>query len=218
MGHYCAAPNESKSGLCGRWLVNYEHCHDHRLGTSGWDASPPAPVSVEVSSGGSGWQNHRAELLADVLTDGVDKAIAKRVVDYLGSFGKIQLRAQRWDGKACEELAQTAREVLALKKKVHDRAGKVFSSAALPPDTPRFHRKLTEKIAAEIPLPGDSELEAIARGLQIVGIFECVIKQLPITSCACLRMLGGQMAQDEGKERVEELIRETREDLVGHRR
>ena len=177
----------------------------------------PMPASLAVSSSKSGWQDHQAALLADVLTDGVDSAVADRVVDYLGSFGKVKLRTRKWDSRACAELAQTARAVLALKEKVHETVGKTFSSAALPSDTSQFHRKLTEKIAAKIPLPGDSELEAIARGLQIVGIFECVIKTLPMTSCACLRMLGGQMAEDEAKERVEELICETREDLVGRK-
>jgi hypothetical protein len=87
----------------------------------------------------------------------------------------------------------------------------------LPADTPRFHRNLTGRIATKIPLPWDAKLDAIVRALQLLGIFECFVKNLPMTDCACLRMLGARLAKDQLNEQVKKLIDETGRDLQGER-
>jgi hypothetical protein len=46
-----------------------------------------------------------------------------------------------------------------------------------------------------------------------MGISECVIKELPMTSCACLYMLGTELLHDEAKGLVQELLRDTGQDL-----
>jgi hypothetical protein len=159
-------------------------------------------------------------LLADVLADGLRPTIADRVadrvVDYLGWSGRWRLRTRRWSGADCRLLAQTAKAVLDLKRKLHDVTGEAVSRL-LPPDTPRFHRMLVKKIAAKVPLPPDIKLEAIARGLQIIGIFMCIVGNMPLERCACLRMLGPQLIKEQIKRYVEDLLEETKRDLKGIR-
>jgi hypothetical protein len=159
-----------------------------------------------------------ATLLADVLADGLRPTIADRVadrvVDYLGWSGSWRLRARRWRLGDCRLLAQTARAVLALKRKLHEVTGEAVCRL-LPPDTPRFHRMLVKKIAAKVPLPPDVKLEAIARGLQVIGIFMCIVGNVPLERCACLRMLGPQLAREQIKQYVEDLLQETERDLRG---
>jgi hypothetical protein len=159
-----------------------------------------------------------ATLLADVLADGLRPTIADRVadrvVDYPGWSGRWRLRTRRWNGADCRLLAQTAKAVLDLKRKLHDVTGEAVSRL-LPPDTPRFHRMLVKKIAAKVPLPPDIKLEAIARGLQIIGIFMCIVGNVPLERCACLRMLGPQLIKEQIKRYVEDLLEETKRDLKG---
>ncbi len=210
MGHYCGAPNTSKPGTCGRWLVNYANCAPHR-GSGGGEYS----VTVTTTAHHTG--NHSegaAELMADALVDGLDKSVADRVTDYLGAAGARAFRYRRWDASACQALANTAAAVLRLKDKAHSLVGTGIG-AMLPASTPRFHRKLVERIASKIPLPWDVKLEAIARALQVLGIFECFVKNLPMTDCACLRMLGAKYAKDQVSEHVKDLIDETGRDLRG---
>jgi hypothetical protein len=207
MGHYCDAPNKTKPGYCGRWLVNYEHCEDHRQGAAP-AVTPSAPPPRRVQEAG-------AALLADVLADGIDRAIADRVADYVGEgVGRRWLRDQPWNTAGCERLADTAMAILELKKRTHEAVGAAVA-AMLPPGTPEFHRELTGRIVERIPLPlWDAKLDAVVRGIQVVGIFKCLaIHQLPASSCACLRMLGGEVAEEEVKRRVVNLLDQTRQDL-----
>jgi hypothetical protein len=159
-----------------------------------------------------------ATLLADVLTDGLIPSladrVADRVADYLGWAGRRRLRRRRWRAVDCRLLAQTARAVLDLKHKLHEVTGEAVSRL-LPPNTPRFHRMLVKKIAEKVPLPPDVKLEAIARGLQVIGIFMCVVQDLPLEHCACLRMLGAQLVNEQAKRHVEDLLEETWRDLHG---
>jgi hypothetical protein len=172
----------------------------------------PFPIQAPADSGDHGSSGGAADLLADALTDGVDQALADRVTDYLGRTGARKLRRRRWNASACEDLANTARSILQLKDRVHELVGSGIG-AMLPADTPRFHRNLTERIATKIPLPWDAKLDAIVRALQLLGIFECFVKNLPMTDCACLRMLGARLAKDQLNEQVKKLIDETGRDL-----
>ena len=76
---------------------------------------------------------------------------------------------------------------------------------------------LVKKIAAKVPLPPDIKLEAIARGLQIIGIYMCIVGNVPLERCACLRMLGPQLIKEQIKRYVEDLLEETKRDLKGGR-
>ena len=132
--------------------------------------------------------------------DGPKQAIAERVTDYLGRAGMLSLRIRSWNATMCRQLAAAAKAVLALREAAHRAVGTV-SSWMLPSETPRFCRKFVEKVAAKVPLPWDSHLAAVARGLQIIGIYECIIKGFPVTSCACLQMMGSELLSDSINER-----------------
>src|SRR5205823_7397476 len=95
-GHYCGAPNETVPGTCERWLVNHTHCADHRgppslPGPSHHRSGRPPRPPRRRRRGPS--EDRTALLLADVLTDGRDRAVAKRVVQYVGHRGARQLRS-----------------------------------------------------------------------------------------------------------------------------
>ena len=104
--------------------------------------------------------------------------------------------------------------MLDFKKKGHELTGKA-AARLLPNGTPRFHRMLVRKIAERVPLPWDVKLEAIARGLQVIGIFMCMVGNVPLERCACLRMLGPQLAKEHVKQYVEQLLEDTERDLRG---
>jgi hypothetical protein len=202
MGHYCGARNTTTPGYCARWLVNYQNCFDHREGfrqhqRGSWDER-----ASDVS----------AELLVQVLTEGIQDTAAERVTDYLGKVGTWMLRRHRWQTAMCQDLAVTAKAVLDLKDKPHQFMG-IVAASMLPPETPRFNVKLVEKIAARVPLPWDSHLLAVARGLQIIGIFECTVKGMPVTSCACLRMFGSALLGSEINDQVKDLLDAGSQDL-----
>jgi hypothetical protein len=158
--------------------------------------------------------------VADALTDGISAAIASRVagrvVDYLGRLGVYRLRRRRrnWGGVDCQALAASARAILALKKKTHELTGQAVS-ALLPDGTPHFHRVLVKKIAEKVPLPWDVKLEAIARGLQVIGIWMCLVQNLPLERCPCLQMYGVALFKERVEQEIEELLEETRRDLHG---
>lgn len=160
-----------------------------------------------------------ATLLADVLIEGVKPTLADRmtdrVVDYLGWPGAKYQRRRSWTDLDCQLLADTAQAVLDLKRRSHELVGTAIEQL-LPPDTPRFHRHLVKKIAEKLPLPWDAKLAAIARGLQVFGIWMCMVQDR-LERCACLRMLGPQVLKEHVKRRIEELLEETEHDLRASR-
>jgi hypothetical protein len=212
MTYRCGVPNRTRPWNCRR-PVRYSPCWQHGGGRRF------SPSSSAASHGWSG-SEAAATALADALTDGISSAIASRlsdrVVDYLGRLGAYRLRRQRrrWAEVDCRALADTARAVLALKKKTHELTGEAVS-ALLPEGTPRFHRMLVKKIAEKVPLPWDVKLEAIARGLQVIGIWLCVVQNLPLERCACLQMFGVALFKERIEQCIVDLLEETRRDLQG---
>jgi hypothetical protein len=163
MGHYCGASNITKTGTCGRWLVNYDHCRDHRGNThvsNGVEHDPPTGNPPDGA----------ATLLADILVDGVNSALSGLVVEYLGKTGTRQLQHRRRSRRNCQPLADAAKAILDLGDNTHETIGKAIGDL-LPPKTPDFARALASKVAEKIPLPWDDNLKKIARGLQVIGIF-----------------------------------------------
>lgn len=211
MAQKCGFQNRTRPWTC-QHEVNHPPCWQHRQSTF-------SLFSPRLSPGGSQPTEVAATFLADVLTEGVMPTIAdrvtNRVVDYLGWSGAHRFRRQKrnWIGVDCRLLAQTARAVLDLKEATH----KLVSEAVdrlLPRDIPRFHRTLVKKISEKVPLPIiDAKLEAIARGLQVIGIWMCAVQNLPVERCACLRMLGPQLAKEQVKRYIEDLLEATERDL-----
>ena len=194
--------------------MKYSPCWQHR-GSGGISFSSSSSASQR-------WSGSEAATtaLADALTDGISAAIASRladrVVDYLGRLGTWRLRRQRrrWAAVDCQALADSARAVLALKKKTHELTGQAVS-VLLPEGTPHFHRMLVKKIAEKVPLPWDVKLEAIARGLQVIGIWMCLVQNLPLEHCPCLQMYGVALFKERVEQEIEDLLEETRRDLQG---
>jgi hypothetical protein len=214
MGYRCGVPNRTRPWNCRR-QVKYSPCWQHR-GSGGFSSS-----SLSSSSASQGWSGSEAAAtaLADALTDGISGAIAgrvaNRVADYLGRLGAWRLRRQRrWAAVDCQALGDSARAVLALKQKAHELTGQAVS-ALLPEGTPRFHRILVRKIAEKLPLPWDVKLEAIARGLQVIGIWMCLVQNLPLEHCPCLQMYGVARFKERIEQEIEDLLEETRRDLQG---
>jgi hypothetical protein len=143
--------------------------------------------------------------------------LADRVADYLGPWEMRRLRWRRPKGVDCEVLAAAARAVLRLKQRAHelvsDAAGKALEWAV--GELPRYHRLLVRKVAAKLPLPWDVKLEAIARGLQAIGIWTCVVQGLPLERCPCLLMRVVAAVKERIEEAIEELLDATEQDLRG---
>lgn len=215
MGYRCGVPNRTRPWNCRR-QVKYSPCWQHR-GSAGISFS-----SSSSSAASQGWSGSdaAATALADALTDGVSSAIASRVAnrvaDYLGRLGAWRLRRQRrrWAAVDCQALADSARAVLALKQKTHELTGQAVS-ALLPEGTPHFHRMLVRKIAEKVPLPWDVKLEAIARGLHVIGIWMCLVQNLPLEHCPCLQMYAVARFKERIEQKIEDLLEETRRDLQG---
>ena len=189
--------------------MNYAHCKPHRSESVSHLRLPvnSPPVDSDRSDG-------QAQLLVDLLTDGVDAAVADRVVEYVGEKACQSLRKRHWNASDCRNIAQAAQAILDFKKRIHNLTGDVVSRA-LPQDLPGFYRSLAKHVAAKMPLPIDAKLEACARALQLIGIFECMVKELPMNSCACLLDLGQRVAEEEAKDLVVDLLEKTRDDLDG---
>jgi hypothetical protein len=171
-----------------------------------------ARASLSPSAGGA--SDEAAAILADLLTEGLKKAVAERVVDYLDDLDLLRDRPHRREGAGCEDIAEAARAVLRLKQDLHDLTAEAVSRA-LPPEIPDFYRTLVKKIVAKIPLASDAKLEATARGLQVIGIYLCIIQRLPLSECACLRMLARHIAAEQAQHYVESLLEQTARDLRG---
>ncbi|MEV6184205.1 hypothetical protein, partial [Streptomyces sp. NPDC052015] len=73
------------------------------------------------------------------------------------------------------------------------------------------YRHVLRPQLVENPLPVDAKLSAAARGLQIAGIYICIVGNRDLADCACLR----DVLKVEGKERLQRLIQGAMEDWKG---
>lgn len=207
MGHYCGASRRIEPGSCEIWLVNFYHCHHHgggRIATGRTGSGPPGESSSE---------DRTAALLADILVDGLDSAVSSLVVEYLGKRASSRLR-RRLSGENCQPIADAAKAVLDLCDRSHEIVGRAIGDL-LPPDTSDLGRELTSKVAEKIPLPWDEKLKAVARGLQLIGIFACMVQRLTPAQCPCLVMLVTDTSKEVVKDKVCELIASARRELAG---
>jgi hypothetical protein len=70
-----------------------------------------------------------------------------------------------------------------------------------------------EETAGKLPLPWDVKFEAIVRGIQVVGIWMCVVQELPLEDCPCLQMMGGAELRGRIEQEIRELLEETQRDI-----
>ena len=126
-----------------------------------------------------------------------------------------QLRRRRRKGVDCELRAEAARAILRLKRRAHELVGEAVAEMfeSLVRELPRFQRLLVRKLAEKLPLPWDVKLEAIVRGIQVVGIWMCVVQELPLEDCPCLQMMGGAALKERIEQEIRELLEATQRDL-----
>lgn len=80
-------------------------------------------------------------------------------------------------------------------------------------ELPRFQRLLVRNLAEKLPLPWDVKLEAIIRGIQVVGIWMCVVQELQLEDCSCLQMMGVAELKERIEQEIRELLDETQRDI-----
>ena len=208
MSYRCGAPNKSRDrpGTAVA-KVRSSPCWQHGGGAA-------------YSSPSTWWTSTApAAFIADVVTQGLHPAVAgelaDRVTHCLGTEGKRQLRRRRRKGVDCELLAEAARAILRLKRRAHKAVGEAVAEMfeRLVRELPRFQRLLVRTLAEKLPLPWDVKVEAIVRGIQVVGIWICVVQVLPLEGCPCLQMMGGAELRERIEQEIQELLDATRQDI-----
>jgi hypothetical protein len=206
MSYRCDVPNKTRDWNCRR-KVRSRPCWQHGGGAA-------------YSAASSWWTSEAsAAFVADVLIDGLNPALAgqvsDRVTQYLGEAEKRRLRRRSPKGVDCELLAAAARAVLRLQRQTHDLVGEAVSEMfdRLVRELSRFQRLLVKKLAAKLPLPWDVKLAAIARGLQIIGIWMCLVQDLPLDRCPCLQMFSVTLVRERIEQEIKDLLDATQRDL-----
>ncbi|MFF8534196.1 hypothetical protein ACF07B_19955 [Streptomyces sp. NPDC015532] len=108
----------------------------------------------------------------------------------------------------CDDLAQLARSILTGKDRLHDVVGRAAGGLFGLLGRPKIERVFAQELARRIPLPVDAQLSAAARGLQIAGIYVCIVGNRDLADCACLR----DVLRAEGKERLKQLVQGAMDD------
>jgi hypothetical protein len=206
MSYQCDVPNKTRDWNCRR-KVRSSPCWQHGGGAA-------------YSAASSWWTSEAsAAFVADVLIDGLNPALAgqlsDRVTQYLGEAEKRRLRRRSRKRVDFELLAAAARAVLRLKQQTHDLVGEAVSEMfdRLVRELSRFQRLLVKKLAAKLPLPWDVKLAAIARGLQVIGIWMCLVQDLPLERCPCMRMFSVTLVRERIEQEIKDLLDATQRDL-----
>jgi hypothetical protein len=97
------------------------------------------------------------------------------------------------------------------KDQLHDVVGRTVGGLFGLLGRPLIKRVFAQELARRIPLPIDGQLSAAARGLQIAGIYVCVVGNQNLAECACLR----DVLKVEGKARFQQLVQGSLEDWRG---
>ncbi|NEB20212.1 hypothetical protein [Streptomyces coelicoflavus] len=135
-----------------------------------------------------------------VLGDGRSAVIAGRAGAYVSDeTWKALVKKHRRRG--CDDLASLARAILQGKEQLHAAVGRAAGGLLGLFLRPPIARVFARELAARIPLPGEAELTAAARGLQIAGIYVCLTGERDLAGCACLR----DVLKVEGMEQFKKL-------------
>ncbi|GAA4671393.1 hypothetical protein GCM10023324_25120 [Streptomyces youssoufiensis] len=142
-----------------------------------------------------------ARICLDVIERGGTAVIAERASTYV-SDETWQTLVKRHHRRGCDPLARLARDILNGKDLLHEAVGRAVGGFFGLIGRPRIERVFAQEVARRVPLPFDAKLSAAARGLQIAGIYTCVVGNRDLTDCACLR----DVIRVEGQERLQRLI------------
>jgi hypothetical protein len=142
-----------------------------------------------------------ANFCAEVLTDGWQKTVETKAVEYV-SKRTLRRLSRRRRIRRCKLLAKFASDVLAGKKWVHDVVGSFVRWLVSLLGGNWFVQVLAKNIASKLPLPWDAKIIAVARGIQIVGVFLCIANDQDLTRCQCFI----DLAVEETKTRVKQIL------------
>ncbi|MEU8705488.1 hypothetical protein [Streptomyces sp. NPDC048565] len=151
-------------------------------------------------------ERQQAEAVAafclDVLKDGGAAAIADRAAAYVSdeTWKALVKRHQR---RGCDDLAELARNILKGKELLHAAVGRAAGGLLGLFGRPPIAREFAREVSARIPLPGDEQLVAAARGLQVAGIYVCLTGKGDLAGCTCLKDVLGLEGVGQVKKLVE---------------
>ncbi|MEV2195840.1 hypothetical protein AB0I02_33440 [Streptomyces phaeochromogenes] len=149
-----------------------------------------------------------ARWCADVLDKGAVEAISARAATYATDKAWDALvDAYRRPG-GCDDLAEAARELLKLRRQLHEALGGGVAAAVESVGGTALMAVFARELASRLTMPFDAQVAAAARGLQIAGICVCLLTGADLAECACLR----DVARAEGEKQVEVLARSALED------
>jgi hypothetical protein len=136
-----------------------------------------------------------ADFCADSLSGGWQEAVADQATDYAQDTWERLSRSRR--KRNCKKLARMAREILKAKNQVHKLAGELVGEAASVVGVRGPALDFTKELVANIPLPIDAEMVAVARGVQVTGILLCVMDNRDLTKCECFIDLALTMTKEQ---------------------
>lgn len=141
-----------------------------------------------------------ARFCADALSGGWKVAVVDRASEYAQStWGRLSRSRRKHN---CSVLARLARAILKAKDRVHEFVGRVSGGIAAKFGVKGAAQAFAEELAANIPLPIDTKMIAVARALQITGVLLCVMEDRELTRCQCFV----DLAMAETKERVSQIL------------
>lgn len=141
-----------------------------------------------------------ADFCADTLSGGWQEAVVDRATDYAQTtWGRLSRSRRK---RNCKKLARMARAILQAKDQVHKLAGELAGDAASVAGVRDAALDFTKELVANIPLPIDAKMVAVARGVQVAGILMCVMDNRDLTKCECFI----DLARAEAKERVQQML------------
>jgi hypothetical protein len=142
-----------------------------------------------------------AEYCADSLTSGWQEAVVDRISDYAeGTWNRLVRTNRR---RHCRGLARIAAALLQGRLEIHKLVGRFSGWLAARLGADDAVRAFVQELASNIPLGAvDAKTIAVARGVQVTGIFLCLIDNRELTRCQCFI----DLALAETKDRVNQIL------------
>jgi hypothetical protein len=150
-----------------------------------------------------------AAFCADSLSEGWQRAVAAQITDYAESTWERLKRSHR--RRNCKALARIARSILKAKTQIHRLIGHATGWAVKKLGAGDAAQAFADELASNIPLPFDTKMIAVARGVQVAGILLCVMDNRNLTRCECFI----DLALAETKERLQQILDAAMSDWVG---
>ncbi|WP_157430942.1 hypothetical protein [Actinomadura macra] len=136
-------------------------------------------------------------------------AVNHRARRYVSEDTWLQITSRRHHRK-CTLLAEIASAILNGKDAIHGFVGSVAGEVAFLFGAGRVVKTFAQELTSRLPLPMETELVAVARALQVTGVFLCSLNGDDLTSCQCFI----ELALAETKETVGNLLTAAMNDWV----